>query len=271
MALEPLSPAAFAFIVQVEGICTCLLGSARPESHLGGKLLYAGALDESGRAFTVAANIAGAATLAASDDPAAARQAMRDGVVDFLVNSLDEALRVLKNQVRKRETVAVCVSLAPGAVEDEMRARGVVPDLSFSREFHGALARFDEPHTRLAHAYHESHQGSPRELEREEDEKTWLTWRAASSPALWLPKLDALALDCLAPQETVARRWLERAPRCLGRLTENIRTLRVPAPTVNEILGRFRAAVASGEIPIAVEINIGPWTDSSSQSLVPNP
>ena len=34
---------------------------------------------------------------------------MRDGVIDFLVTSLDEALRILKNEMRKRTAVAVCV------------------------------------------------------------------------------------------------------------------------------------------------------------------
>ena len=66
-----------------------------------------------GRALVVAANIAGAATLAATADRAAQKQALRDGVADFLVTSLDEALRILKNQLRKRETVAVCVALRP--------------------------------------------------------------------------------------------------------------------------------------------------------------
>ena len=100
-----------------------------PETGLGGKLFYAGELDEEGRALVVAANIAGAATLAATADRAAQKQALRDGVADFVVNNLDEALRILKNQLRKRETVAVCVALPPSNVESEMNERGVSPDL----------------------------------------------------------------------------------------------------------------------------------------------
>ena len=53
---------------------------------------------------------AGAATLTASASAEAGKQAMREGVVDFLVTTLDEALRILKNEVRKHETVAVCVA-----------------------------------------------------------------------------------------------------------------------------------------------------------------
>ncbi len=45
------------------------------------------------------------------------------------MTSLDEALRILKNEIRKRETVAVCVAAAPETVEREMLERGVLPDL----------------------------------------------------------------------------------------------------------------------------------------------
>ena len=78
----------------------------------------------------VAGNIAGAA-IAGSDcgDQTRQKQAIRDGVVDFLVTSLDEALRILKNEIRKGETVAVCVGAAPKTVEQEMLERGVAPDL----------------------------------------------------------------------------------------------------------------------------------------------
>ena len=74
---------------------------------------------------------------------AAQKQAIRDGVADFLVNSLDEALRILKNQLRKRETVAVCVGLAPADVEREMKERGVAARSAAPRlriaPFHEAL------------------------------------------------------------------------------------------------------------------------------------
>ena len=99
------------------------------EWGLAGKLFYAGDLDGVGSALVVAANIAGAATLTASADIATQKQAIRDGVIDFLVTSLDEALRILKNELRKGETVAVCVGKPPEEIEYEMVERGVLPDL----------------------------------------------------------------------------------------------------------------------------------------------
>src|SRR5208337_4073242 len=122
MALDLNGTAAFDLALQAECFYAALTqaSGSNAEPNLGGKLLYAGELDAQGRALLVAANIAGAASLAAVAEPVAQRQAIRDGVVDFLVNSLDEALRILKNEIRKRETVAVCVTLAPETVEREM-------------------------------------------------------------------------------------------------------------------------------------------------------
>ena len=127
--LESPLPSAFEFAAQVAQAYSALIVNADREAGLGGRLFYVGDLDDIGRACVVAANIAGAATLVATSDRAAQKQAIRDGVTDFLVNSLDEALRILKNQLRKRETVSVCVSLSPTTVEGEMKERGVEPDL----------------------------------------------------------------------------------------------------------------------------------------------
>ena len=244
MAVDPIQAEGFA--LQVERLYAGLIrtASARglasetwdPEPSLGGKLLYAGQLDEEARALLVAANIAGAASLAASADAAGRKQALRDGVVDFLVTSLDEALRILKNEIRKRETVAVCVALEPETVEQEMLERGVAPDLLRP----GAADSLVD--------------------------QTLLCWRVASSPSIWLPKLDAIALDCLeenmgAPgldSETwdSARRWLRLAPRYLGRMAQGVRVLRCSESAAANFLERMREVVESGEIGVAVEIKL---------------
>ncbi len=123
MATNPNPPSALEFTLQVERFYAGLILVAAPntapgrEPGLGGKLLYAGELDAKARALLVAANIAGAASLAVSADDGARKQAVRDGVVDFLVSSLDEALRILKNEIRKRSTVAACVAAPPQAPE----------------------------------------------------------------------------------------------------------------------------------------------------------
>ncbi|MGB6744866.1 MAG: hypothetical protein WBE38_14565 [Terracidiphilus sp.] len=254
MPSEPLSPSAFAFIAQIDEAYTSLMRHADP--HLGGKLFYAGNLTQAARAATVAANIAGAATLAASAGHAAAKQSMRDGIVDFLVNSLDEALRILKNQIRKRETAAVCVTAASETIEREMQARGVQPDLILTA---GSIE--------FAHA--------PIVLDMKasagNDADTWLTWRASQSPALWLPKLDAIALGILPPNADHARRWLQRAPRYLGRLAQNLRVLHTTQQHAEQFIAQLTNQIATGTITAPIEIDLGPWGHSHRQSLVPSP
>jgi urocanate hydratase len=231
--------AALDFTLQVERYYRALMRHAASSSgaapglppDLGGKLLYAGELDAEGRALLVAANIAGAASLTASADAATQKQAIRDGVADFLVNSLDEALRILKNEVRKREAVAVCIAAAPEAIELEMLERGVVADL-----------------LRLIEA--------PAVAEGD----VLLTWSVDSAPAQWLPKVDAIALECsknnVGADGDVARRWLRMAPRYLGRLAEGVRVLRCNAKAADEIAAKVRAAVHSAEIGVDVRIGI---------------
>src|SRR6185437_13932582 len=109
--------AAFEFAVCADRFYAALLPYAQPggdgEPTLAGQFLYAGELDEEGRALLVAANVLGAASLTVTADPSSQRRAIRDGVADFLVTTLDEALRILKNQLRKREPVAVCIAGKP--------------------------------------------------------------------------------------------------------------------------------------------------------------
>jgi urocanate hydratase len=248
LALDPIDPAALGFILQVERHYASMVAagsvdaSADSESGLGGNLLYAGELDATGRALLVAGNIAGAASLVAAADDAAQKQAVRDGVADFLVTSLSEALRILKNQIRKRDPVAVCISSAPEVVEREMLERGVLPDL---------LRPADESSPHSLFVNQGARQISPLALAKD---SVQLTWRVASAPAQWLPKLDAIAIDCLHHNDQAARRWLRLAPRNLGRMAQGIRLLVCNREFATDFIERTRALVESGEIAVRVEI-----------------
>ena len=223
--------------------------NAHPETGLGGKLFYAGELDKRGRALLVAANIAGAATLAATADRAAQKQALRDGVADFVVNNLDEALRILKNQLRKRETVAVCVALPPLDVESEMNDRGVSPDLLRSdlpvELSHEALKqRVEAPNV-------------PHDPPAESDLSmvpAIVTWRVESALPKDLAVLDEIALACLNPEDWKSRRWLRLAPRYLGRMAQGLRLLDSDREFAARFIDRARQSSKRGEINSAVEI-----------------
>jgi hypothetical protein len=244
LAPEPQSSPPFDFLVRVALSYASLLESppAHPETGLGGKLFYAGELDEAGRALLVAANIAGAATLAATADRAAQKQALRDGVADFVVNNLDEALRILKNQLRKRETVAVLVALPPSEVESEMNERGVSPD----------LLRLNVP-VAPSHEALVFHDGEETEFDLGKIPAI-VTWRVESSLPKDLAALDEIALACLDPEDWKSRRWLHLSPRYLGRMAHGLRLLdcnRVFAARFSE---RVFQHVERGEIAFAFEI-----------------
>lgn len=228
-----------AFALQAErfyaSLCVSADAGVASETGLGGRLFYAGELNAEARALIVAANISGAATLTASADAEARKQAMRDGVVDFLVTTLDEALRILKNEIRKRETVAVCVGEAPETVEREMHERGVLPDLM-----------------------------RPIEIVPLQENQAVIICRVTSSPALWLPKIDVIFNESLEKNSNDGdldsetwesmRRWLRLAPRYLGRLAQGVRVLRCNEETAARILEDVRMEVAEGRIGSSVEL-----------------
>jgi hypothetical protein len=220
------------------------------EQGLGGRLVYAGELDGSGCALAVAANIAGAASLAASAEFGPQRQAIRNGTIDFLVNNLDEALRILKNEIRKGETVAVCVAQRPEEVERAMRELGVLPELLPP----GAMdaPRFEAFLSQGARTV------DPVAVEAGQ---VVLTWSVSVSPAHWLPKLDALANDCVLSFQGLemgpALRWIRLAPRYLGRIVPGVRLLRCGREIAEDFLHRVRKLAASGRIGVSVEIGVG--------------
>lgn len=219
-------------------------GSADPESGLGGSFFYAGELDGAGRALVAAANIAGAATLVASADRTAQKQAIREGIADFLVTSLDEALRILKNQLRKRETVAVCVAKEPAAMEREMRERGVLPNLLRSGlpiAAHSASLRFDESASDAADSA---------------DAPALVVWRVDSGSHKDLALLDEAALACLGADQWAARRWLRLAPRYLGRLAQGFRLILADRAFARKFTEESKSRVDSGEIAFPCELCI---------------
>jgi len=237
------------FLLKVEDLYASLIcHAATAEAGLGGRLLYVGELDDDGRALMVAANIAGTASLAVTSDPIAGKQAIRDGVADFLVTNLDEALRILKNEIRKREAVAVCITNAPEATEKEMVERGVQPDLirnirvAGDRDLGEVFGGKPGAVARLAPIEGESR----------------LSWGVEQAPAQWLPRLDALAIECFTGDEgtaaQIARRWIRLAPRYLGRLARNVRVLRCPTAVAEAIAERMRAGAETGEIAVPVRI-----------------
>ncbi len=207
------------------------LGLGPNKADFGGWLLYVGELDDLGRSYTIAANVAGAATLAASGEHSALRNALREGVIDFLVNSLDEALRILKNEIRKHQPVAVAVSLMPDVIESAMLERGVMPDLLPARSNaipqSAALSTFL---SRGAQQISDLPQGTTERL---------LIW---STPEEYVQNLGAfgeMLAEYLEPTDDIGRRWLRQSPRYLGPTARRLRSLPCQDEVATKLISRL--------------------------------
>jgi len=214
--------------------------------QLGGKLLFRPVLDAQGIASLIASNVAGAASLAIDSDPELVKQILRAGLCDFVVNDLDEALRILKNEIRKQQPVSVCLISDISATVAEMSGRGVQPDI------------VDTLNIEFSHTFLQQGAQVLRPLLQPRLSR-YVCWKALAEPAKWLPLVDRLAAESLqaAHPETKARlRWLEAAPRYTGRA---LRSQHCVAMDLAEVT-RFLAAVEG--IPIKVEM-LSPGSISS--------
>ena len=107
--------------------------SAAGEKHLGGelagKLIVSGGMGGMSGAQPLAATMTGACYLGIEVDPERIKKRLRTGYCDFVVNSLDEALRIIKNAVRKKENLSVGLVGNCGDIIPELAERGVLPDI----------------------------------------------------------------------------------------------------------------------------------------------
>jgi urocanate hydratase len=95
----------------------------------GGAVVLSLGLGEQGSTLARAAHIAGAVCLTLEPSASLARAALRSGACDFVVNTLDEALRTMKNEVRKRQPLSVGLEGDLAETLSEMVERGVQPHL----------------------------------------------------------------------------------------------------------------------------------------------
>jgi hypothetical protein len=217
------------FIAQVHQVYASLVrcAPASEEPDLSGQLLYVGELNEASRAFAVAANISSVATLAASPLLAALRHSQREGTIDFVVNSLDEALRILKNEIRKHEPVAVAVSVAPEAIEAEMLERGVLPNL---------LPPLSGPAMQTStHALFLS-QGAHQIPAPNSNAMSLFIWAAPAEYARNLAGFESILADHLAPADYINRRWLRLSHRYLGPASRRLRSVACDSKTANALI-----------------------------------
>lgn len=107
--------------------------AAAAEQHFGGelagKLVVSGGMGGMGGAQPLAATMTGACFLGIDVDADRIKKRLKTGYCDFMVNNLDEALRILKNAVRKKEAISVGLVGNCADVIPELAERGVLPDI----------------------------------------------------------------------------------------------------------------------------------------------
>ena len=182
----------------------------------GGQLVFTSGEGSSASGLPAAVSIAGGTTLALDPDAASVKSVFRQGGVDFVVNTLDEALRVLKNEIRQHRPLGVGLIAEVEPVLAEMAERGVLPDLYVS---------LDAPSDLLFQASDPS-EGPGREqlhlttrdgivaptthLAAWLADRNWSEHLQASTPETPLRALDAQLLAALPPDDTARRTWLQR-------------------------------------------------------------
>src|SRR5262249_41114131 len=107
--------------------------AAAAEKHfagdLAGKLVVSGGMGGMGGAQPLAATMAGACFLGIDGDPERIRKRLKTGYCDHMAESLDEALRILKEAQQKKEAISVALVGNCADVIPELAQRGVAPDI----------------------------------------------------------------------------------------------------------------------------------------------
>ncbi len=212
---------------------------------LAGLLLLCEGFGLQGAEVALATLISGGTFLGIDPSSEHLKAAVRNGSCDFMVNTLDESLRVLKNELRKKKALSVGLLGEAAAILPATVERGVQPDLvadaSDSESARLGLPALNTLIERGAvlidkEAASDSLDGGFFEV----------IWTAASLADL--RRMDELALQLLPAGDSIRRRWLQHAPGYFHRQRPLQRILGMHAEEVPRLAEAFKNAVAAGEI-----------------------
>ncbi len=172
--------------------------------------------------------------MAIDHDSGHIRDVARSGACDFVVNTLDEAIRAMKNEIRKGAPLSVALSADPGLVLNEILERGLAPQLFTSflprnehiveaadrlRALGGTLVDFhsDRPPANF--------QSSKSFLAPVLQNQRWSLHTFTFDSLAALRAFDAKAVSLLQEHDTLRSRWLHAAPKILRRQHPPARSL----------------------------------------------
>ena len=175
--------------------------------HWGGKLVLCGGPGVSATGLAAAVSIAGGTTLVVDPDVSTVKRVFRDGGLDFVVNTLDEALRTLKNEVRKGQPLGIGLTAEFPVALGTMSVRGVLPDL---------FVDFDGTNLEVECIARLSPQTSAGEAEASEISQTWLSYREWSSheivagEGVAMSRLESALREVIPEADLLRRKWLQQ-------------------------------------------------------------
>ncbi len=175
--------------------------------------------------------------------------------------SLDESLRTLKNELRKRTALSVGLLGPASKILPAMVERGVQPELiadtspaeseSSPAVDPALLSLVDRGAWNVGAQTTKSPEHSP---------LVEVTWTAAN--AADLKRMDSMALERLPAEDEVRRRWLLQAAGCFHRQRPLQRVLGLAPEEFSELMTAFQDAASSGKIQTSASIQ---WHDPKGE------
>jgi hypothetical protein len=210
-----------------------------------------------------AVSIAGGAALAIDADAGALKSAMRAGELDFVVNTLDEALRTLKNQIRQRRPLSVGLIADVPAALAEMVERGVLPELLLVEMDQSAQAILRSESIRALEAMGMT----VRQANEPADERPATILLGKPRYETYLPAVDAAGLKAIDERlpaifpadDIVRRRWVQRVGSYLREARSGGRWIWLSEEEQKQLAseGLLRAGHQSGPERLGAGLGVG--------------
>jgi urocanate hydratase len=164
--------------------------SAAGEKHFGGdlagKLIVSGGMGGMGGAQPLGRNHDRRGFLGIDVDPERIKKRLKTGYCDFMVTTLDEALRILKNAIRKKENVSVGLVGNCADVIPELAERGVVPDiLTDQTSAHDPLNGYVPNGMTLARSFRVTEKRSRRRIRKNRSTRLRGMWKVCCACRKW--------------------------------------------------------------------------------------
>jgi urocanate hydratase len=249
--LAPRQDAVYQKYLSLQTIGLQAMAETRRDASLVGAWLVSCGMGREGAELAMASTLAGTAFLGIDPQPQRLKSAQQHNACDFMVNSLDEALRVLKNSLRKRQPISVGLLGSAAEVLPHLVERGVQPDfLSDTSEYPANVAASHSAHLlAIAHLAGRgailmdfgnglqaalAAMGRPTTVLDATSTSANATESAHAAESLvrWITtelqdckRMDELALSLLPPTDVARRRWLEGASAYFHRQTPLERVL----------------------------------------------